>query len=425
MFGVIADDLTGALDAALLLWANGVRAPVLVGVEAFRRLAAPPPTVILDVDSRGDAPDAAYRKVREAARVLLDAGYTRLYKKMSSTFQGHIGREVDATMDEAGADFAVVTPAFPSNGRIVREGILYVNGVPLAETGVGKHPTSPITDSYLPRVLQAQTSRRVGLVDFETVRKGPAALLNEFRQLAASAQMAIVDVTSEDDLEIVAEASRTLTVTAGGSALAGKLPLPRDRSDEQVPEVPRPTVDGCLVLAGSVSPVTASQVSYALRSGLDGLSLDPVALQDDEGCGREVSRAVTFVLSRLRDGHDAMINTPQDAASQMSAAEHAREMGISRMESGLAIAGCVSEVAARVIATTGLNRLLVAGGDTSSIVCQRLGLEKHEVLEEIQTGVPLSLSTGRQPIVTVLKSGNFGTEDFILQAISRLKGDGG
>jgi uncharacterized protein YgbK (DUF1537 family) len=116
-----------------------------------------------------------------------------------------------------------------------------------------------------------------------------------------------------------------------------------------------------------------------------------------------------------------MVYTPQDAGSQARAAEHAREIGKDRMESGLAIAGCVSEVAARVISSTGLNRLLVAGGDTSSVVCHRLGLEKHEVLDEIQTGIPLSLSTGERTLVTVLKSGNFGTEDFLVQAIARLR----
>lgn len=422
MFGVVADDLTGALDAALLLHAEGVRAPVLVGLTAFRKAGAPPPTVILDVDSRGDSPETAYRKVREASRALLDAGYTRLYKKMSSTFQGHVGREVDAVMDESGATFAAITPAFPTNGRIVSGGILYVNGVPLAETGVGRHPTSPITDSYLPRVLQAQTRRKVGLIELETVRQGAVVLAEAIARMAESTQMAIVDATSEIDLAILAEACRSLVATAGGSAFAGKLPGPEDTSSEESPRVPRRAVDGCLVLAGSVSPVTASQVGFALSHGLDGLALDPVALQEDEGCGREVTRATSFVLERLRDGRDAMIFTPQDAASQERAAEHAEQIGISRMESGLAIAGCVSEVAARVIAATGLNRLVVAGGDTSSTVCQRLGLEKHEVLEELQTGVPLSLSSGRQDLVTVLKSGNFGTEDFLLQALGRLKG---
>ncbi|HEX9016604.1 MAG TPA: four-carbon acid sugar kinase family protein, partial [Chloroflexota bacterium] len=421
VFGVIADDLTGALDAALLLHAGGVRAPVIVGTDALRRRPRQYPTVILDVDSRGDDPDTAYSRVREAARFLLNSGYTRLNKKMSSTFQGHIGREVDAALDEAGSNFAIVVPSFPANGRVTRDGVLYVDGVPLAETGVGRHPTSPITDSYIPRVLQAQTRRKVGLVGLQVVRGGAETLRTELGRISSDTGMAVVDAVSDGDLEIIAEAARALVVTSGGSALAGKLPLPEDFSTGQPPAVPGSAAGGALVLAGSVSPVTAGQVAFALAHGLDGLALDAVALLEPGGCGVEVSRAVAFVVDRLKAGRDAMVYTTHDPESQRLAAERAAELGISRMESGLAIAGCLSEVAFRVIAATGLNRLIVAGGDTSSTVCARLGLEEHVVLGELQTGIPLSLSSGRQTLVTVLKSGNFGTEDFFPLALSRLK----
>jgi uncharacterized protein YgbK (DUF1537 family) len=93
------------------------------------------------------------------------------------------------------------------------------------------------------------------------------------------------------------------------------------------------------------------------------------------------------------------------------------------MAVGLAIARGQAEVAARVVAGTGLNRLIVAGGDTSSAICGRLGLEVHRVLEEIQTGVPLSLSSGgHQTLVTVLKSGNFGSLDFFAHALAGARG---
>jgi uncharacterized protein YgbK (DUF1537 family) len=418
MIGCVADDLTGALDAALLLHAGGVSAPVIVGTEAFRRMDRMPSTVVLDVDSRGDQPDLAYLKVREATRALLDAGYRHIYKKMSSTFQGHIGREVDAVMDEAGADFAIVVPAFPSNGRTTKLGYHYIDGVPLSETGVGRHPTSPVTDSYLPRVLQSQTDREVALVDFETVQKGAEALREEFQRLSG---MAIVDVTSEADLDIVAEAARSLPVSAGGSALVGKLPAPGGESSMAVPAVPERVLPSCLLLAGSVSPVTARQVSHALRSGLEGLELDVLALLDPTAREQEVGRAVRFALEGLRSGRDIMVYTPSEPGAQAGARERGGELGMDALEVGLTIARGQAEVAARAIDETGLNRLIVAGGDTSSAVCYRLGLERHWVLEEIQTGVPLSLSEGPRTLVTVLKSGNFGTEDFFQRALSGVR----
>jgi uncharacterized protein YgbK (DUF1537 family) len=421
MVGCVADDLTGALDAALLLHASGVAAPVIVGTEAFHRMEQKPAVVVLDVDSRGDQPEVAYQKVREATRALLDAGYRHIYKKMSSTFQGHIGREVDAVMDEVGATFAVVAPAFPSNGRTTKLGYHYIDGVPLSETGVGRHPTSPITDSYLPRVLQAQTSRKVGLVDFETVQRGPDALRDEFRRISGEVGMAIVDVTSESDIDVIAEATRSLAVSAGGSALVGKLPEPGTADSMEVPPVPARALPNCLLLAGSVSPVTARQVAYALRSGLEGMELDVLALLDPSTREGEVNRAVEFALERLHSGRDVMVHTPSAPEAQAQARERGRELGIDPLEVGLTIARGQAEVAARVIDETGLNRLVVAGGDTSSAVCYRLGLERHWVLEELQTGVPLSLSEGDRTLVTALKSGNFGTEDFFAHALARVR----
>lgn len=421
MLGVIADDLTGALDAALMLYLEGTRAPVIVGTPAFERYAASSPTVILDVDSRGEQPSAAYRLVRGAARALLDAGYGHLYKKMSSTFQGHIGPEVDAAMDEAGAKLALVVPAFPSNGRTTRAGIHYLDGVPISKTGVGRHPTSPITDSYLPRVLQAQTRRAVSLIELPVVRGGVDRLRAEVDRLAAGAGMALVDAETDQDLETIAEVGRGLRVAAGGSALVAKLPAPDERGLGSPPRVPERTLDGCLILAGSVSPVTAGQVAWALDNGIEGIRLDATALLEAGGCGREVSRATAFVLERLRGGRDALVYTPSAPEEQARARERGRELGIGQMEAGLAIAGCLAEIAARVIAASGLNRLVLAGGDTSSTICQRLGLDSHEVLGEVQTGVPISLSTGRQPLVTVLKSGNFGTPDFFGAALRAVR----
>ncbi len=421
MLGIVADDLTGALDAALLLHAEGIATPVVVGVDAFLRSFIRPPTLILDVDSRGDQPAEAYRKVRQAVAVLRDAGYTRFYKKMSSTFQGHIGPEVDAMMDEAGAVIAPVVPAFPANGRTTLMGFHYIDGVPLAETGVGRHPTSPITDSYLPRVLAGQTRRKVGLIDFNLVRQGSEALRVEFQRRQGVEGMVLVDVTSEEELATIADAARGMLVSSGGSALAGKLPGPEEREGVAPPEIPERRLPGCLILAGSVSPVTSRQVAAALSGGVPGFRLDVLALLEPGGCPDEVARACRFALERLGGGDDAMVYTPSDPETVAKAKARGRELGIGHLEAGLAIARCMSEVGEAVVSQSGLNRLVVAGGDTSSTVCQRLGLEIHHVLSEIETGVPLSLSEGRRTLVTVWKSGNFGSEGFFARALEIIR----
>ena len=119
--------------------------PVRVLLDPWE-LPAPPdayPALIVEAGTRGDDPATAYARTREATRRLLDWGRRPLYKKMSSTFQGNIGAEIDAMLDEAGEDFTIVVPAFPENGRITRGGIHYVHGVPIGDTWLAHHPDQP------------------------------------------------------------------------------------------------------------------------------------------------------------------------------------------------------------------------------------------------------------------------------------------
>ena len=83
-------------------------------------------------------------------------------------------------MDELGADFVVVTPAFPENGRTIFKGHLFVGDLLLSDSPMKHHPLTPMTDANLVRVMQAQLDpargRRVGLVDYRVVAQGAEAI---------------------------------------------------------------------------------------------------------------------------------------------------------------------------------------------------------------------------------------------------------
>jgi uncharacterized protein YgbK (DUF1537 family) len=96
-------------------------------------------------------------------------GARQIYFKYCSTFdstaQGNIGPVTEALMDALQTDFTIATPAFPDNGRTVFKGHLFVGEVLLNESGMQNHPLTPMTDPNLVRVMQAQTRRKVGLID--------------------------------------------------------------------------------------------------------------------------------------------------------------------------------------------------------------------------------------------------------------------
>jgi uncharacterized protein YgbK (DUF1537 family) len=78
-------------------------------------------------------------------------------------------------------------------------------------------------------------------------------------------------------------------------------------------------------------------------------------------------------------------------------------------------------VTARVLAETGQNRLAIAGGETSAAVCARLGVTGVEIWKEIQPGLPSCVALTHPPLLLVLKSGSFGSPDFLVQAIEHLR----
>ena len=81
----------------------------------------------------------------------------------------------------------------------------------------------------------------------------------------------------------------------------------------------------------------------------------------------------------------------------------------------------VAEVTARVLESSGQNRLVVAGGETAAAVCARLGVNGMRIWREIQPGLPSCISFTDPPRMLVLKSGSFGQPDFFEQALRHLR----
>ena len=69
-----------------------------------------------------------------------------------------------------------------------------------------------------------------------------------------------------------------------------------------------------------------------------------------------------------------------------------------------------------------VRRLVVAGGETSGAVVDRLAIGAFEVVGELAPGVPMLRTIGHPggDLMMALKSGNFGGVNFFAEALSRL-----
>ena len=189
LLGCIADDFTGASDLANNLVRAGMRVLQAMGVPASP-LTADVEAVVVALKTRTIAPHDAVAQALGALSWLQAQGASQIYFKYCSTFdstaQGNIGPVIEALMDALGTDFTIATPAFPDNNRSVFKGYLVAGDTLLNESGMQNHPLTPMTDANLVRVLQAQTQRVVGLVDYTVVARGAQAVTERIAQLKAA-----------------------------------------------------------------------------------------------------------------------------------------------------------------------------------------------------------------------------------------------
>lgn len=121
---IVADDLTGGLDAAAPFAARGARVRMALSPAALKgALTHQPEILVISTDSREIPADQAQARVSQALAHLPQS--VRLFKKIDSRMKGNIAAEL------AGFDTArlLVVPAIPEFGRIVRDGALTGFGV--------------------------------------------------------------------------------------------------------------------------------------------------------------------------------------------------------------------------------------------------------------------------------------------------------
>lgn len=414
LIGAIADDLTGATDLGLMLVRAGLRVIQCVGVPKSDLPLHNSQAIIVSLKTRTATPQDAVAQSLAALAFLASNGADRFIFKYCSTFdstdRGNIGPVIDALMNQLGETRSIACPAMPANGRTVYQGHLFVGSSLLSESSMKDHPLTPMRDANLVRVLQRQMRRHVSLVPHELVVEGAAALeayLSDFEGVA------IIDAIDEADLIRIGKAARHLKLVSGGSGiglgLAANFP-PEDIQAEPVPIVP--ASGGAVVLAGSCSAATRGQIALAVAAGVPVMRIFPVAVHSGE---TTVAQAIDFA-------RQARGTLPPILYSSAEPDEVKQAQQILGQEStGALIEGFLAEVA-RGLLDSGTSRFIIAGGETSGAITHALEANTLVIGPEIDPGVPwTSFEHEGRTIALCLKSGNFGSDDFLLKAWNQLK----
>lgn len=421
LLGCIADDFTGATDLANNLVRAGMRVVQSIGVPAGP-VDEGVDAVVVALKSRTIAPADAIAQSLQALEWLQAQGANgrapQIYFKYCSTFdstpQGNIGPVTDALMDALGCGFTIATPAFPDNQRAVFKGHLFVGDVLLSDSGMRNHPLTPMTDANLVRVLQAQTRRKVGLIDHVAVAQGEAAIRARIAALQAEGVgMAVVDAVSNDDLLRLGPALAGMPLVTAGSGVA--IGLPANFGIQPTAQAAAlPTATGLqAVVSGSCSVATNAQVAHFIASGRPALALEPLRIAAGED---EAGKALAWARQHIASGPVLVYSTAESAA--VKAVQGRLGVG----QAGALVEQTIAAIA-RGLVEMGVRQLVVAGGETSGACVQALGIEQMRIGPQIDPGVPWCHATSPlapQGLHLTLKSGNFGTTDFFTKAFGAL-----
>lgn len=416
--GCIADDFTGATDLANNLVRSGMRVVQVIGVPRAP-LAEEVDAVVVALKSRTIASAEAIAQSLAALAWLRAQGAGQIYFKYCSTFdstpRGNIGPVTEALMEALGTDFTIACPAFPENKRTVFKGYLFAGDVLLSESGMQNHPLTPMTDANLVRVLQSQSKRKVGLIDFTVVALGAPAVAERIRELKVEGvSIAIVDAISDADLLRLGPALKEFALVTAGSGVA--IGLPQNWGIAPTPTAAQlpPATGAQVVISGSCSVATRGQVRAFVAAGGAAFAIDPVALAED---GDVVRATITSASQAMAHGPVLVYSTAEPEAVRAVQERFGTQASGEQVERALA-------AIAVGLAARGARQFVVAGGETSGAVVQALGVESLRIGGQIDPGVPWCAAyspVAKSGLHLALKSGNFGTPDFFSKAFARLE----
>jgi D-threonate/D-erythronate kinase len=259
----LSDDMTGALEVGAKFSAAGIDTVVWTRPAPLGSMQA----IVFDTETRHLHPTDAGRIVSTFVTQCGVRSPQLVYKKTDSTLRGNISAELQS-LAQIYPDWRIgYAPAYPALGRTVKSGVLYVHGIPVAETEFGSDVLNPISVSSVAAILEP---------------KLPCT---------------IFDGETEADVTEAARAmlsDQTMRILAGPAGLAERVAeavdLPR-RSP-----LPLPLVRSCLVMNGSRHERSAAQMRQVQDGGWHALASQATAGADP---ALVAAQNATFVVEQI------------------------------------------------------------------------------------------------------------------------------
>lgn len=402
---VLADDFTGANDAGVGLAEAGMRVDVVFGACYQGDAQA----LVLNSDSRALVAEQAAKRVETLLQQTLTGFRPRwTVKKIDSTLRGNIGSEIAAMMRALGYDTAVLAPAYPAAGRVIRDGNCYVYDELLTRTEFASDPKTPVNSASVATLVSQQSSLSCRILK-------PDALAEALNHPHAGDNVLIVDAAVDADLDaIVASVAlcerRVLLVGSAGlcEALARR--------------VHRLQSGPLLAVVGSMSEIAQRQVlALAGRPRLQRLDID--VAHAFIGNAQQDAMRIAHVIAQ---GDHCIVTTTTNSAERLDIDAQCQLQGLSRAEYGEQICRYLADAVGLALASCRPGALYLSGGDAAIAIAGALNATGFHITGRVAQCVPYGYFLGSHwhgPVLT--KAGGFGDEttlsdvvDFIEEKLS-------
>ncbi len=408
---IIADDFTGALDTGVQFAARGIKTRVVVGADAALTHQNAD-VLVVDTETRHLPAAQAYAAVEGLVQRAKYAGFAYLYKKTDSALRGNVGAELAALLSASGSRQLAFLPAFPQMNRVTKNGMQYIDGVPVTESPFGVDPFEPVRHAAVTDLLAEQTDL-------------PAA---SFPALAADGSVPaedgilVFDAATVDELRSTGRAllnNGGLRVLAGCAGFGAVLPelLGLGGADVTCPALdPR-----LLVICGSVNAITLAQLDKAEQAGFTRLRLTPhQKLMPDYWRSADGRMTLDHIEETLA-AHPYNIIETNDEGGNEPTATAADALGLTREEMRVRIASGVGQLVGALFASPAVGTLLLTGGDTLLQCMNSVGVHELEPICEMEHGVVLArFGCGGTTRYVITKSGGFGQADLLTALAKRI-----
>ncbi len=388
MYVVVADDLSGAAETGGVAVRYGLIAEVALDEIPESR----PQALIVDTNTRSLPGRDAAERIVALGPALEQIRKLRLFKKVDSVLRGPVAAEAAALMEAAGKARALLVPANPGMGRVIRDGRYWMGGRPVEETDFRFDPEHPVRTSDVVKMAGAAPAGAP-----VTVRK-PGEPLPE-------KGIVIGEAASAEDLETWAKACDERTLAGGAAEFFAAYLEAKGHARAPAGETAMAPEERILILSGSASAVSREQLRELRRRGIPLVEMPPELYP---AAGRvdpiihEWALSVAYTFRRTGRVIAAIGRPP--LPGQPRAAR---------------FAAYLAEMAAQVLERYPARHIWVEGGATAAALVRRLRWKRLEVVEELRPGVVRLRPSGQETPLIVVKPGSYDWLELLGAAVAK------